>query len=181
MKLDKYLIGRRYGKALFEAAVKQDNLPEIYHDLRELRKIFLNIDDLGNILTDARLEPDEKDDIFDVLLPHFDGLVGDFLRVVYEYQRADALVLIINEFERRYDDYRGVVYGTATTVQPLTADQKSKLEAKFAEIFGVQEVRLDNKIDPSIIGGVIVEANHRVVDGSLRKQYEKLRQALLEK
>ena len=180
MKLDKYMVGRRYGKALFEAASDQGLLPDVYQELRGLRKIFLNVDDLGNILTDARLEPNEKDVIFNVLIPHYDGLVGSFLQLVYDYRRMDDLVFMIDEYEHRYDEYRGVLYGTATTVQPLTPEQKAKLETNFAQVVGVKEVRLDNKIDPTVLGGVVVEASHQVIDGSLKNQYEKLRQALLQ-
>ncbi len=120
MKLDKFMVGRRYGKALFQAARDKDQLADVYSQLREIRKVFVEIPDLGNMLTDARLEPYEKDEIFHRLVPSFDGLVEDFLKVVYSYLRMDCMIQIIDEYERRYDEYRGIMYGTVKTVVPLT-------------------------------------------------------------
>lgn len=180
MKLDKYMVGRRYGKALFEAALDKEQLAEVYQELRSLRKVFTNIPDLGDILTDARLEPDEKEKIFATIAPRYDGLVGNFLQVVFEYRRMDDLVFMIDEYERRYDEYRGVLYGVCKTVQPLTPEQKAKLEENFARVAHVKQVQLDNQVDPSILGGVVVEASHKIIDGSLKRQMERLQRALLQ-
>ncbi|WP_071131116.1 ATP synthase F1 subunit delta [Enterococcus timonensis] len=180
MKLDKYMVGRRYGKALFEVAEEKQLLPVVYADLREVRKIFVELDDLGNILTDARLEPNEKDHIFDALIPHFQGIVEDFLKVVYEYKRMDDVVLMIEEFERRYDEYRGILYGTVKSVVPLTDEQLAQLQVKLAPVTHSKEVKLTNQIDSSILGGVVVEASGRVLDGSLKTKLEKMKLSLLD-
>ncbi|MDU4834872.1 MAG: F0F1 ATP synthase subunit delta, partial [Enterococcus faecium] len=56
MKLDKYTVGRRYGKALFELAIDSNQAEEIYQDLVSLRQIYEQVPGLGNMLSDVRLE-----------------------------------------------------------------------------------------------------------------------------
>lgn len=172
------MVGRRYGKALFQAARDKDQLADVYSQLRELRKIFIEIPDLGNILTDARLEPNEKDDIFNALIPSFEGLVEDFLKVVYSYLRMDSLVQIIDEYERRYDEYRGIMYGTVKSVIPLSEEQLAQLQLKLQPIFGAKKIKLENVIDPSVLGGLEIEARNHVIDGTLKTRLDEMKQEL---
>lgn len=178
MKLDKYTVGKRYGKALFELAAEEQQTEEVYQDLLSVRKVYQEIPDLGELLSDVRLDLDEKRKIMDQIVAGFEGIVKNFLEVVYRYNRMDDLLLIIDEYERRFDEAKGLVLGTVTTAVKLTADQKDKLTRQIAQRFGYQSAELVEKVDPEILGGVIVEANHQVIDGSVKSRLEHLRNQL---
>lgn len=178
MKLDKYTVGRRYGKALFELAIDSNQSEEVYQELLSLRAIYQEVPDLGNVLSDVRLEGNEKRSIMDNLVSGYEGLVKNFLEVVFNYNRMDDLPFMIDEYERRYDEENGLLLGTVTTAVPLTDEQAEQLANNFAKTMNYQKVELTRKIDSSIIGGAIVEANHRVIDGSIRTQLENLRNQL---
>ena len=60
MKLDKYTVGKRYGKALFELAVEKNQAEAIYQELLTLREVYHQVPGIGDILSDDRLEPYEK-------------------------------------------------------------------------------------------------------------------------
>ena len=107
MKLDKYTVGRRYGKALFELAIDSNKSEEIYQELLSLRKIYEKVPELGEVLSDARLEPHEKRLIMDKLISGYDGVVKNFLEVVYNYNRMDDLLFMIDEYEHRYNENNG--------------------------------------------------------------------------
>ncbi|MGM0125055.1 ATP synthase F1, delta subunit [Enterococcus sp. AZ194] len=172
MKLDKYTVGKRYGKALFNLAMEEQATEEIYQQLLSLRDVYAELPDLGNILSDTRLEPNEKRAIMDKLVLHYEGTIKKFLEVVFNYNRMDDLLLMIEEYEHRFGEQQGLISGVATTAVPLSEEQKSKLEVKIAQYLGYKEAKLANKVDPSIVGGVVVEANHQVIDGSIGKQLE---------
>lgn len=178
MKLDKFTVGRRYGKALFELAVEKQEIEKIYQELLDLKKIYKLSPDLGNILSDARLEPDEKRGIMDVLVGNFEGTIHDFLEVVYNYNRMNDLLFMIDEYEHRYDQMNGLVHGTVTTAVPLSEENKKQIEVKIAKMFGYQKAELAALIDPAIIGGVVVEAEHKVVDGSIATKLEEISKQL---
>lgn len=179
MKLDKYTVGKRYGKALFELAVERDKEQEIYQELMTLRSIYQEIPDLGFILSDARLEPYEKDIIFKEVVQAFDGIFADFLRVVYDYHRMDDIPLIIDEYEHRMNEHHQTVLGRVVTAIPLQSDQLLKIEQAVSKEMGYAKAFLVNEIDPEVIGGFFVEANHQVMDGTVRTQIKKLYQNLV--
>ena len=167
MKLDKFTVGKRYGKALFELAMEEQRAEAVYHELMTLRQIYQEIPMFGQIVTDNRLDLHEKRKLVDQLFNNFDGLVKNFLEIVYEYNRMDDLLLIIDEYECRYDEQQGLVSGTVTTAVALSSSQKEQLSKQIAQTLGYQKAVLSEKVDPAILGGVIVEANHQVIDGSI--------------
>ena len=178
MKLDKATVGKRYATALFELAVEDGQTDEIYQDLLSLRNIYKEIPTLGDLLSDVRFDKNEKRQLMDTLVEPFSGLMLRFLEIVFEYNRMDDFLLIFAEFERRYDDQKGLVIGTVTTAVPLNSQQKEALESKTASLLHYQQAKLEEKIDPTIIGGVIVEANHQVIDGSVKSRLDYLRAKL---
>lgn len=178
MKIDKFTVGKRYGKALFELAVEKQATEAVYQELLELRKVYQLLPDVGNILSDVRLEPDQKRTVMDVIVNNFDGVVHNFLEIVFTYNRMDDLLLMIDEYERRYDNMRGLVLGTVTTAVPLSEDSKKQIEAKIANMLGYQKAALTPQVDPEIIGGVVVEAEHKVVDGSVATRFAKVKSLL---
>lgn len=178
MKLDKYTVGRRYGKALFELAIDSNRAEEIYQELLSLRQIYAEVPELGNLLSDVRLEPHEKRLIMDKLVAGFEGTVKNFLEVVYNYNRMSDLTFMINEYEHRYNEHKGLLLGSVKTAVPLSEEQLQNLEKNVAKTMDYQTVELKETVDSSIIGGAIVEANHRVIDGSIRTQLEKMRSQL---
>ncbi|MFV0559701.1 MAG: ATP synthase F1 subunit delta [Enterococcus sp.] len=178
MKLDKYTVGKRYGKALFELAIESNQSHEIYDELMSLREIFNNIPDLGNMLSDVRLEPHEKREIMNKLTSNYDGILKNFLEVVFEYNRMGDLNFIIDEYENRYDEANGLLLGTVTTAVALSEKQLHALEENVAKKMNYKTAKLAAKVDASIIGGAIVETHNRVIDGSIRMQLDRLRNQL---
>lgn len=178
MKLDKFTVGKRYGRALFELAVENEQTEEVYQQLKELVKILNEVPDLHKILSDDRLEPHEKRLIMDKLVEGYQGIMKNFLEVVYDYDRMDDLPFMIDEYERRYDELNGLMNGTIITAVPISEEKKAALESKTAALFGFKKAAFDAKVDPTILGGVIVEANHQIIDGSLKSRFESIRTAL---
>jgi len=113
------------------------------------------------------------------LVTGFDGTIENFLYVVYNYSRMIDLLLMIDEYERRYDEHKSLLLGTALTAVPLTKEQHQLMEEKAAKLLGYEQANLINLIDPEIVGGVIIEANYKVIDGSIHKQLERIQELLL--
>ena len=131
MKLDKYTVGKRYGKALFELAVEKNQAEAIYQELLTLREVYHQVPGIGDILSDDRLEPYEKDSIMEKLVTGFSEMMQNFLRVVYEYRRMYDLLLMIDEYERRYDEHQGLILGSVTTAIPLSKEQHQVIDGSI--------------------------------------------------
>ncbi|MEK0398839.1 ATP synthase F1 subunit delta [Tetragenococcus halophilus] len=178
MKLDKNTVAKRYGKAIYELATENGQEDNVYNELLSLRDIFKTLPDLGNILSDRRLNLQEKRSLMDQLVQNFTGIVYNALEVIFKYGRMYDLLLIIEEYEKKYEDDKGLLLGSVTSAVPLKKEQKDKLAIKVAQRFGYEKANLQETVDPSIVGGILVETNGQVIDGSLKTQIENLRKKL---
>lgn len=179
MKSENLVIDRRYGKVLYDTSREEHHLDEIHGELMALREIYEDVPELGRILSDDRLEPFEKVEILHELDKDFGETVSKFLRVIYEYGRMDEIPQIIDEFEHFYYDNKGILIAEVTSAIEITDEQAQRLEVEIAKRYDYKKVKLKRKVDPDILGGLIVSANHKVIDNSVRKQLEAMHTELL--
>lgn len=168
MKLDSYTVAARYAKAYFLLAEKKGRLDEAFDNMMDVRQIFQNNPELGDILTDARLSLQEKRPMVATLIEYFPELMQNFLQMIFDYGHMEDMELIIDEFEKLYDIEKGTILATAKTAVPLSEAQSTKLAEVFREKMQAKKVLLTNVVDPNLLGGVIIEAGDRVFDGSVR-------------
>lgn len=179
MALDKYTVGRRYGKALFELADENNNLESVYQELSALRQVFEQNPELSEVLTDSRLSLTEKKPVIDALKKNFSPMIQTFLQMVFDYKRMNDILFIVDHFEDLYNAKNKIVLAKVTTAIELTDVQQQKLEAKIAKQFAANQVKINNIVDPDIVGGVIVNTADRVVDGSIRTKLMNIKSLLL--
>ena len=101
--------------------------------------------------------------------------------MLFDYRRISNLEAIIDEFNRLYDQERKVVRAVVRTAVELDDQQKDTLAKKFAEVEGANQVILDAKVDPSIIGGVVMQSESHIYDGSIKTKLEKIKRLLLKR
>ncbi len=87
---------------------------------------------------------------------------------------------MIAAYRKLYDASRGVTHAEVTSASALTDQNLAALKDQLKAVSGGREVDLDVKIDPSIIGGLIVRLGSRMVDGSLRTKLNAIRLAVRE-
>ncbi|HJF20105.1 MAG TPA: F0F1 ATP synthase subunit delta [Enterococcus columbae] len=179
MKLNKYEVGKRYGKAIFELAVENDCLAQTHQELLQLKEIYAELPELGQLLSDVRLEPQQKQAIVSLLAQDCSKLVKDAINVIYDNARMADFAYIVDAFCALYNEKLAILDGTITSAVALTPEQKARLEEKILTKFGYKTAKFVEKIDPSIIGGVIVEANHQIIDGSLKTKLATLKASLI--
>ncbi|WP_159443323.1 ATP synthase F1 subunit delta [Pilibacter termitis] len=178
MKLNKNSIALRYGKAIFELAEEDELLNEVQEDFLALKQIFEENETLGEALSDIRLTYKQKQTIFQELKKDAHPLTQNFLSVVFESNLMFAMPLILENFFTRYNKEKGIVTGVVTSAVPLSAAQKAQITVGLAKRLKIGRVTLTEKIDETIVGGVIVEANGQIIDGSIRTQLMKLKNLL---
>ncbi|MBO0476315.1 F0F1 ATP synthase subunit delta [Vagococcus sp. DIV0080] len=175
----KYTVAKTYGKALFSEAVQLNSLSEIYQEMLQLREVYHQVPDLGNILTDDRLSVYEKVSIIKDLENSFSDEVAKFIHTVYDYGRMDEMLEIIDEFEHLYYEQYGIVVVDVTTAVALNMDQRHDLESRLAKQFHANKVVIRPKLNPAIMGGMIIESEHRVIDQSVRSELAEIHSTLL--
>lgn len=163
-----------YSRALLEIAAEDGSMKELDEELNALSGIFSANPELTEVLCAPTVTDEEK---LSLIKSVFEGRVSDtvfnFLCVLSEKNRCRYLPGIAEEFRNGYYEAAGIAEATVTTVIPLKDDARDRLKAKLEKKYG-KTVILREKIDPSIIGGMIVSSGGFMMDGSVKTKLDNM-------
>lgn len=180
MALSREEIAARYGAAMFGYAQDMKVLDSVHDELAELKVAVQANPAIIGVLSDPILNKDEKKKTLSEIEKVFSDEVQSFLNLLLEYDRYAYLIPIIDSFNDFYDQEKSIASGTATTAVKLDDDQLKRLGDSFAKKYHLNAVRLENQVDPSILGGVILQVKDRVIDGSVKNKLKKIRAQLID-
>jgi F-type H+-transporting ATPase subunit delta len=169
----------RYAAALFELADDRRALDAVAGDLRALRAMLNDSADLTRLVRSPVLSRADQGKAIAALSERAElsQLTRDFLAVTARNRRLFAVPAMIDAFLAMLAERRGEITAEVTAAQPLTEAQNAALADQLRRAVG-RRVTVDLKIDPALIGGMIVKVGSRMVDGSLRSKLQRLRLAL---
>lgn len=172
-------LAERYAAALFELADERRALDAVADDLRAMRAMLHDSADLSRLLRSPVLSRGDQGRAIALVAERAElsQLTRDFLAVAARNRRLFAVPAMIEAYLAKLAARRGEVTAEVTAAQPLTEAQSSALSDRLRRAVGGQ-VSVDLKIDPSLIGGMVVKIGSRMVDGSLRSKLQRLRLAL---
>jgi F-type H+-transporting ATPase subunit delta len=102
-------------------------------------------------------------------------LTLSFFEIVSRKNREDILLDVAKEFIAQYNLYRSIQVAEVVTTTALTEAQRAQLVALVKQISGLKEVQLQEKINPSLIGGFVLNVNDRQLDESISSKLNALR------
>ena len=179
MSLDKKTVARRYARALFELVDADNEIDQTYQELIALRQVFEDNEGLESALAGVQMAFDDKKALVSALQTGASQSVQNLIQMLFDYGRIDCLVAIIDEFERRYDKRNKRMHADVVTAIQLDKQQRDQLADNLAKRFGANEVVLNEHVDPAILGGVVVHADHKTLDGSLSSKIKQIRRLLV--
>ncbi len=171
----------RYANALFELALEQDAVDTVKVNLDRFDALVAEIADLARLLRSPVLSADDQVRALSAVLDKsgIDGLAANFLKLVGTNRRLFAAVDMVRAYRALVAKHKGEV-----TAEVTLADRPS--EAQLAAIKDAlvavtkKDVQVRMKIDPAIIGGLVVKLGSRMVDSSLRTKLNALKLAMKE-
>lgn len=169
----------RYAGALFELASEEGKVAEVESDLASFQSLLDESTDLRRLVASPVFSADEQGRALTALSEKagLTGLTTNFLCVVARNRRLFALPQMIKAFKALAASSRGEVTAEVTTAQPLTDEQSAQLKETLKASVG-KDVMLDTRVDPAILGGLIVKMGSRMVDSSLRTKLTAIRLGL---
>lgn len=169
----------RYAVALFELADEGKALDAVAADLVALQQALGVSDDMTRLVRSPVLDRDEQWKAMSALLDKMGAnhLTKKFLGVVTANRRLFALSGIIRAYLEELASRRGEVTADVVSAHPLTDSQVKALEGSLKKALG-GKVAIAPRVDPSILGGLIVKVGSRMIDSSLRTQLQKLKFAM---
>ena len=175
-------IARRYAAALFDVAQKRGDPGQLEPDLQAFLDLVRSHPELARAFENPAIPAEKKRALVDALLSKTGDLNADVRRLLLmlaERDRLKALPEIVAAYAERLLQARRIVTAEVTTTSPLPAADRSALVTALEKAAG-SDVIIAEKVDPSIVGGLIARVGTLVFDGSVVTQIERMRRKLLQ-
>lgn len=169
---------RIYAHALLDAARERGEVEPVRTDLREFAEAVESVEELRELLRNPRLDRAAKVAALRDLLGDANELVRNFLLVVVEKGRGGEVDEIAREFDRLVSVEEGVLNVELTTAIELSDTDAKELLAQIEQSSG-HRVEATRKVDPDLIGGVVLQVGSMRLDGSVRGRLDRLRRELV--
>jgi F-type H+-transporting ATPase subunit delta len=172
----------RYATALFELARDEKKLDAVKADLEAFDALIAGNKDLERLVRSPVFGASEQTKALSAILEkaNLSGLAANFLKVVTANRRLFAVREIIRGFKTLMARHRGEVTAQVTVAEALSAANLDALKSAVKSVTGGQDIDFDVRIDPAIIGGLIVKVGSRMVDSSLRTKLNSIKFAMKE-
>lgn len=172
-------IAGRYASALFELAEEQKALDQVAEDLRSLRDMIAASPDLRRLVRSPVLSREEQARGVIALAEKagMADLTRRFLGVVADNRRLFALVDVIEAYLAQLAARRGETTAQVLSAAPLTDRHLESLKESLKAAVG-GKVSVDVKVDPELLGGMVVQVGSRLIDSSLRTKLQQLKLAM---
>jgi len=173
------ILVRRYALALAELAAERGLLDEVQRGLSRVIERLREDASLRRLWLEGHVEAERKvGAIREALGEGVPEMVYGFLRVVAKKGRESFLWAMAEQVEVEADRLRNVVRVEVETAVPLTPDEEQMLSQRLQGLLGASGVRLSVRVNPDLIGGLVVRAGDLRLDGSLSRQLGRLRERL---
>ncbi|MGF1659472.1 MAG: F0F1 ATP synthase subunit delta [Rubrimonas sp.] len=174
-------VSGRYATALFELAQESGQLELVEGHMAQLSAALAASADLSAAVSSPLYGRDEQAAALSALCKAM-GIgapTSNLIGLMAAKRRLFALGDVIKGFDALLARHRGIVPAEVRSARPLTAAQRSALEAALAEAAGAK-IALDVSVDPSLIGGLVVKLGSRMIDSSIRSKLSQLQTAMKE-
>jgi len=171
-------VGKRYAIALFNAAQAEDVLDQVHGDVTSFGKLLHVETGLRNFLLSLRVGGEEKRElVMKAFGDRASGLFVKFLLLLIDKKRTANFDEIARAFVALYEEHQGVVEVRVVTAVPLDAELERKAKDVVERRTG-KKVKLEKRVEPRIIGGMIMFIENQVYDGSILNRLGDLGTAL---
>jgi F-type H+-transporting ATPase subunit delta len=175
-------VAGRYASALFSLAQDVRQTDAVADALARFDALLVASPDLERLVRSPVLSAADQLKALDAVLARADigGVAANFIRLVATKRRLFFIRDMIADYRKLYDAHRGVTRAAVTSAVALTDANIAALKESLRAASGGRQVDVDLKLDPSIIGGLIVKLGSRMVDGSLKTKLNAIRLAMKE-
>lgn len=170
----------RYAKALMDLAVEQGKVREVEKDMRLVLDTIQESDPLKDMLQSPVITDQDKGTALKALFKGAQPLTSELFNLLGTNSRANILREVAEQYAALYEKMQGQDIATVLTAIPLNADLEKKILKQLKDITG-REVVIENKIDPELIGGFILQMGDLEYNASISNKLGNLKRELVKK
>jgi F-type H+-transporting ATPase subunit delta len=164
---------RMYARALYAAAKDKDRVQQVREELADFAEIERQVPELRELLRNPQLEHHVKAAALEELLGGEEELLRNFLMLLAEKGRAGEVEEIAREFERLAAEEEGILDVELTTAVELSDDEARDVIGQIEKASG-RKVEATRRVDPDLIGGLVLQAGSMRLDASVRGRLNRL-------
>ena len=172
------VIADRYAQALFEVGEETQTTNELYQELSELVVILNENKDLYNFLKSPLIGREDKKNVMkNIFENQLSDNMNNFLKIVIDKDRMSAIENIKESYKNLLNDKINILEGTVVTAVSLSEQEIKDLEKNLSIKYN-KNVTLNNVVDETILGGVLVKLGNEEIDGTVKTRLAKIKNQL---
>ncbi len=172
-------LANSYARSLLELADERGITERIGSQVGDLQAILAENPTFVQFLADPAIAADERSTLLkNVFGGQVDPLLMSFLGVMNDKNRLSLLPDVCGAFDELLADERGIVEVDVTVPRKMGKAELESVRAKVADALG-KEVVIHQYVDETLLGGLVIKVGDTLIDGSVRKQLDEMRQTLL--
>ncbi len=174
-------VSKTYGSALFEVAMENGSCDTTLEEVLFVKQSFLENEELNKFLLHPNIEKEEKVKVIENIYSGkvSDELTGLMTMLIMKGHQKD-LISVFDYVIDAIKEEKGIGIAYISSAVELKQEQKDKIEQSLIASTKYQEIEGNYKVDPSLIGGLVIRISDMVVDSSLRTQVEQLSKSLMQ-
>jgi F-type H+-transporting ATPase subunit delta len=158
----------RYAKSLLDLAIERNELDAIYKDVLFVQSLCKGNRDLVALLRSPVIAADKKESILTAITEgKVSVLMTSFNNLLIRKGREASLPEIVQAFIEQYKTHKNIHVVRLTTASELSEEMKNSIVQKVKEERKIENIELDVKVDPNIIGGFVLEVGDTLIDASI--------------
>ncbi|MFZ0445749.1 MAG: F0F1 ATP synthase subunit delta [Bacillus sp. (in: firmicutes)] len=172
-------IANRYAFALFQVAKEQKLLDQLKDELRVVREVINQNKNFNTLLSSPKLSKEKKRQLLKDVFSDVNPFLQNTLKLLVDRGREGLIVQVADHFIELADSEKGIAEAIVTSIRPLTEEETKAISTTFAKKLGKKDLRIENKVDSNLLGGIKLRVGNRIYDGSLQGKLERLERQLL--
>lgn len=176
--MSKSILANKIGKTLFNIAKENDVLSLVDNDLTESSKAILKEDSFITLMNNPNISKELKCQIIDKSF----GNINKYVLNVIKILANDLSIVLIEDVLEVFKDMNNVfnnkLVAKVESVYKLSDDELSRLATTIKQSFNLDEVVIENVIDESLIGGLKISYNGKVIDASIKAKIQELQKKI---
>ena len=173
-------LAERYAKSLMDIAMEQGKLDAIYADMQQVNAVCQGSREFLNLMKSPVVKGEDKNKVLEaVLSKQTDPVTLAFTRLIVHKGREFYLPEIAHAFINQYKAHNNITDVLLTTAEPLADEILATLKERIQQQLPGKTIELTSKIDNSLIGGFLLEANNNLFDASILRDLKDIKKQFL--
>jgi F-type H+-transporting ATPase subunit delta len=172
--MSKSIAARRYAEALFQLGNEKGTLEQLSEELLTVQEVFQKNEQIYTFLKHPRVNNENKKQFLEEAFQGLQADVVNAVKLLVERQRIEITPIIIDHFNQMLNDAKGIAEAKVYSVRELSDSEKDELSRSFAKRIGKKGIKIENIVDPSLLGGLKIRVGNTIYDGSVSSKLNRI-------